>query len=130
MVCADSGTTLDAQARYAAGVKEVLRRTFDNEPLNPTDVIVQVCPRSLRPFAASFIVASFVASSFAAQVIVISILLASHSHHPQLWILAYRSPCQADPVSYRMAELLAWTCVSGADSARGQYFATGSASLI
>ncbi len=37
-----SGTTLDAQARYAAGTKEILRRTFDNEPLNETDVIVQV----------------------------------------------------------------------------------------
>ncbi|CAK0786476.1 hypothetical protein CVIRNUC_009689 [Coccomyxa viridis] len=36
-----SGTTLDAQARYAAGTKEILRRTFDNEPLNETDVIVQ-----------------------------------------------------------------------------------------
>ncbi|KAK9804285.1 hypothetical protein WJX72_004788 [[Myrmecia] bisecta] len=36
-----SGTTLDAQARYAAGTKEVLRRTFDKEPLNPTDVIVE-----------------------------------------------------------------------------------------
>lgn len=39
-----SGTTLDAQARYAAGTKEILRRTFDNEPLNETDVIVQVSP--------------------------------------------------------------------------------------
>lgn len=39
---ADSGTTLDAQARYAAGVKEILRRTFDGEELNPTDVIVKV----------------------------------------------------------------------------------------
>ena len=37
-----SGTTLDAQARYAAGTKEILRRTFDNESLNETDVIVQV----------------------------------------------------------------------------------------
>ena len=37
-----SGTTLDAQARYSAGTKEILRRTFDNEPLNETDVIVQV----------------------------------------------------------------------------------------
>lgn len=37
-----SGTTLDAQARYAAGTKEILRRTFENEPLNETDVIVQV----------------------------------------------------------------------------------------
>jgi formate dehydrogenase len=36
-----SGTTLDAQARYSAGVKEILRRTFDGEELNPTDVIVQ-----------------------------------------------------------------------------------------
>jgi len=36
-----SGTTLDAQARYAAGVKEILRRTFNDESLNPTDVIVQ-----------------------------------------------------------------------------------------
>ena len=38
-----SGTTLDAQIRYANGVKEVLRRTFDHEALNETDVIVQVC---------------------------------------------------------------------------------------
>lgn len=36
-----SGTTLDAQARYAAGTKEILRRTFAGEPLNPADVIVQ-----------------------------------------------------------------------------------------
>lgn len=36
-----SGTTLDAQQRYAAGVKEILRRTFDAEPLNETDIIVQ-----------------------------------------------------------------------------------------
>lgn len=43
LICnADSGTTLDAQARYSAGVKEILRRTFDGEELNPTDVIVQV----------------------------------------------------------------------------------------
>jgi formate dehydrogenase len=37
-----SGTTLDAELRYAAGTKEILRRFFDGEPLNPTDVIVQV----------------------------------------------------------------------------------------
>lgn len=43
---ADSGTTLDAQARYAAGVKEILRRTFDGEELNPTDVIVKVGHKS------------------------------------------------------------------------------------
>ncbi|KAK9836497.1 hypothetical protein WJX74_001714 [Apatococcus lobatus] len=35
-----SGTTLDAQQRYAAGTKEVLRRFFSKEELNPTDVIV------------------------------------------------------------------------------------------
>lgn len=42
---ADSGTTLDAQARYAAGIKEILRRVFDGEQLNPTDVIVEVRPK-------------------------------------------------------------------------------------
>ena len=49
MVCRPhySGTTLDAQARYAAGTKEILRRTFDNEPLNETDVIVQARSCSL-----------------------------------------------------------------------------------
>lgn len=36
-----SGTTLDAQIRYAAGTKEILRRWFDGEALNETDVIVQ-----------------------------------------------------------------------------------------
>lgn len=46
---ADSGTTLDAQARYAAGVKEILRRTFDGEELNPTDVIVKVCSSPPSP---------------------------------------------------------------------------------
>lgn len=30
------------QARYAAGVKEILRRSFAGEDLEPTDVIVQV----------------------------------------------------------------------------------------
>jgi hypothetical protein len=29
------------QARYTAGTKEILRRTFEGIPLNPTDVIVQ-----------------------------------------------------------------------------------------
>ncbi|KAK9805010.1 hypothetical protein WJX73_000905 [Symbiochloris irregularis] len=36
-----SGTTLDAQIRYANGVKEILRRTFEGEVLNETDVIVK-----------------------------------------------------------------------------------------
>ena len=36
-----SGTTLDAQARYAAGTKEILRRSFAGEALNRSDVIVQ-----------------------------------------------------------------------------------------
>ncbi len=34
------------QARYAAGVKEILRRSFAGEELNPTDVIVAVRPYS------------------------------------------------------------------------------------
>ncbi|KAJ3281689.1 formate dehydrogenase (NAD+) [Borealophlyctis nickersoniae] len=36
-----SGTTIDAQLRYAAGVKEILNRFFNGDPLNPQDVIVQ-----------------------------------------------------------------------------------------
>lgn len=36
-----SGSSLDAQARYAAGVKEILKRSFAGEALNPADVIVQ-----------------------------------------------------------------------------------------
>lgn len=36
------------QLRYAAGTKEVLRRYFEGEELNPTDVIVSV---SLHPVA-------------------------------------------------------------------------------
>jgi hypothetical protein len=35
-------TCIFAQARYAAGTKEILRRTFEGIRLNPTDVIVQV----------------------------------------------------------------------------------------
>lgn len=47
-MCADSGTTLDAQARYAAGIKEILRRLFEGEKLNPTDVIVEVCDSAMQ----------------------------------------------------------------------------------
>ena len=36
-----SGTTLDAQRRYAAGVKDILLRTFEGRALEPQDVIVQ-----------------------------------------------------------------------------------------
>lgn len=36
-----SGTTLDAQARYAAGVKDILSRYFDKRPFNKEDVILQ-----------------------------------------------------------------------------------------
>ena len=36
-----SGTTLDAQARYAAGVKTILDNYFNDKPQNPADVIVQ-----------------------------------------------------------------------------------------
>ena len=35
-----SGTTLDAQARYAAGVKTILENYFTGKPQNPADVIV------------------------------------------------------------------------------------------
>ena len=36
-----SGTTLDAQARYAAGVKTILKNYFSGKPQAPTDVIVE-----------------------------------------------------------------------------------------
>eukprot|EP00891_Asterochloris_glomerata_P005003 jgi/Astpho2/5003/Aster-05941 len=36
-----SGTTLDAQARYTAGTKDVLQRFFDGTPLKKDDVIVE-----------------------------------------------------------------------------------------
>jgi len=36
-----SGTTLDAQARYAAGVKKILENYFTGKPQTPTDVIVE-----------------------------------------------------------------------------------------
>lgn len=36
-----SGTTLDAQARYAAGVKDILQATFDGKDLKPADIIVK-----------------------------------------------------------------------------------------
>ena len=36
-----SGTTLDAQARYAAGVKNILENYFSGKPQTPSDVIVQ-----------------------------------------------------------------------------------------
>jgi len=36
-----SGTTLDAQARYAAGVKNILENYFSGKPQTPSDVIVE-----------------------------------------------------------------------------------------
>jgi len=36
-----SGTTLDAQARYAAGVRKILENYFNGTPQNPTDIIVE-----------------------------------------------------------------------------------------
>jgi hypothetical protein len=36
-----SGTTLDAQARYAAGVKKILDNYFSGKPQTPSDVIVE-----------------------------------------------------------------------------------------
>lgn len=47
-----SGTTLDAQERYAKGVKEILRRFLDGEPQNKTDIICDVrspCPFKMMP---------------------------------------------------------------------------------
>ncbi len=35
-----SGTTLDAQARYAAGAKEILENYLHDKPQNPANVIV------------------------------------------------------------------------------------------
>ena len=35
-----SGTTLDAQARYANGVKNILDNYFNNKPQNPSDIII------------------------------------------------------------------------------------------
>jgi len=36
-----SGTSLDAQARYAAGTKTIIDNYFNNKPQNPTDLIVE-----------------------------------------------------------------------------------------
>lgn len=35
-----SGTTLDAQARYATGVKNILDNYFNDKPQNPPDIII------------------------------------------------------------------------------------------
>jgi len=37
-----SGTTLDAQARYAAGTKSILQNFFEDKPQEPADIIVGV----------------------------------------------------------------------------------------
>lgn len=36
-----SGTSIDAQARYAAGTKKILENFFDGKPQTPSDVIVE-----------------------------------------------------------------------------------------
>jgi formate dehydrogenase len=36
-----SGTTLDAQARYAAGTKEIIDNYLQGKPQNPANVIVE-----------------------------------------------------------------------------------------
>lgn len=41
MTCHYSGTTLDAQARYAAGTKDIIERFLKGEPQNPANVIVE-----------------------------------------------------------------------------------------
>ena len=35
-----SGTTLDAQARYASGTKKILENYFTGQPQNPADIII------------------------------------------------------------------------------------------
>lgn len=35
-----SGTTLDAQARYAAGVKSILENYFTGKPQEPANIII------------------------------------------------------------------------------------------
>ena len=35
-----SGTTLDAQKRYAEGTKEILANFFANKPQNPANIII------------------------------------------------------------------------------------------
>lgn len=35
-----SGTTLDAQARYAAGTKEILENYFGDKPQSPANIII------------------------------------------------------------------------------------------
>ena len=35
-----SGTTLDAQARYATGTKEILKKYFKGQAQNPANIIV------------------------------------------------------------------------------------------
>ncbi|KAI0040864.1 hypothetical protein FA95DRAFT_811688 [Auriscalpium vulgare] len=37
-----SGTTLDAQQRYAEGTKQILQNYFENKPQDPGNVIVGV----------------------------------------------------------------------------------------
>jgi hypothetical protein len=40
LISSDSGTTLDAQARYANGTKEILRRFFEGQEQEHQNVIV------------------------------------------------------------------------------------------
>jgi formate dehydrogenase len=37
-----SGTTLDAQARYASGVKSILENYFNSKPQDPANIIVGI----------------------------------------------------------------------------------------
>jgi len=36
-----SGTSIDAQVRYAAGVKEILENYFSGKPQTPANIIVE-----------------------------------------------------------------------------------------
>lgn len=35
-----SGTTLDAQARYAQGTKDIIEKYFSGKPQKPSDIII------------------------------------------------------------------------------------------
>lgn len=93
-----SGTTLDAQIRYAAGTKEILRRWFDGEALNETDVIVQVTKLKVMP-------ASIVSCCPACNVV----------HMCKLYAASSCSTCSVH------SDLIAWERMAGRCFASRQY---------
>jgi hypothetical protein len=53
-----SGTTLDAQARYANGVKNILLNYFEGKPQDPQNVIVGIGKSDQSPTPVSFLTLS------------------------------------------------------------------------